>query len=93
MTNNYEVRILELEKRLKKLEDILNKEVARLTKRITDADEGFCHYLDLHEKEHFELQDMVRPTYYKVFPQVLATMVECDNILGQPSDDGSDPQP
>lgn len=93
MNDENALRIAALEQQVAALQALLTKEVARLDKRMKDSDEGFEYYADKIDRHHAEIARMLIPAYYKTHPEALATLMECDRILGQPKDDGSDPQP
>lgn len=75
-TQNYEKRIAELEAKLEKVQTHFDKEVARLTKKISDCEEGMGYYIEKHGKEHCQLLKMVWPAYYKTCPEYIASLSE-----------------
>jgi hypothetical protein len=93
MNDESALRIAALEQKVAALEALLAQEVARLDKRIQVDQDGVGYYIDKHGRHHAEIARMLIPAYYKTHPEAVATLMECDKILGQPKDDGSDPQP
>ncbi len=93
MNDENALRIAALEQKVAALEALLTKEVARLDKRITDDEEGTCYYIEKHGVEQRELADKVWLSFSKTHPEYFNTLNRCEEILGKPKDDGSDPQP
>ena len=87
-TNDYEMRIVELETRVEKLKSLFSSEVARLARQIEACEEGMGYYIEQHGKEHCQLLRMVWPAYYKTCPEYHASVAEPESVLSkQPSGD------